>query len=517
MDDVHLNSKLHVRNACARLIYELGIETNKNHPYFAPYTNYVMSWCNHLPINTIIIGQNPYPQDIYPEYGAAFAYDQIKSHCPQSVYVLAKDLENYNSTDFQVSTECFRDSWKLLDLGVILINETVYDKISIDKKNTRGIREMEAQCRALQILITESYLLGQTTITCVGMGIPATSMTSVIRSWCPKDLIKMKILTCKNPATRDIGDMPSHQITIGKTAVSKVLSDIVKSYTEMAPQRSTAQEKRRQENVKALEDSAKNMSVTAGQYEGELESFEDRLHRLKGGGSDASTIDEIIQTSGALRRAIAVHKNAVMTHSITLSMVVDAIGQAQKVQDTNKNQTVSPISTVPIANRPSGARRRVSRTSSSPQVESVPEMIEPPPEPKLQPEQRPELLTPSPAPSRARRRVPSYTTSNADTEYTIVSQTPLDSDGPSDMSQVESVFVKIFADWCNSNIDDTVCYEMLCDASSSKVITSSLVKKVVLYIRHRKEENLQYDAYDELTNPDSESSVWARNNIMAVP
>ena len=183
-----------VFNACARLVYELDIEENKKSPYFLPYTNYVMSWCNYIPINTIIIGQNPYPQDIYSEYGSAFAYDETKSLPPKSVQVLAKDLYNYDSTEIQVSTECFGNSWRLLDVGVILINETVYDKITSVKKNTRGIREMEAQCRALQVVLAESFFSGQTTITCIGMGIPAASMTSIIRSWYPKDLFKMRCI-----------------------------------------------------------------------------------------------------------------------------------------------------------------------------------------------------------------------------------------------------------------------------------------------------------------------------------
>ena len=502
-----------VFNACARLVYELDIEENKKSPYFLPYTNYVMSWCNYIPINTIIIGQNPYPQDIYSEYGSAFAYDETKSLPPKSVQVLAKDLYNYDSTEIQVSTECFGNSWRLLDVGVILINETVYDKITSVKKNTRGIREMEAQCRALQVVLAESFFSGQTTITCIGMGIPAASMTSIIRSWYPKDLFKMRIMTCRNPAARDIGDLPSHQVTVGKTAVSKVLSEIVSLYARMSYPRNSAQEKRVKQNTIALKEGANNVSVSADQYMSELQSFEDRLKSVQGGGDASSSFDSILQSSGFLRKSIDVHRNALMSHNITLLMIVESIGRTTPAQETNK--TLQPPSASTIVGKAGGARRRTpNRAQHSTTVESVPEVVEPTIEHYKQEEN-----TPSIVPSRARRRVsrqPSYAQSNAGTEYTGVSTIdPLDKDKEGDMSRVESIIMKVFANWCNEHSKDPVCYELLFNAADSQTILSPLVKELLGYIRDRREGDTQYDAYDELTNPDSGSSVWAKDNLVA--
>jgi hypothetical protein len=510
MEEHQSDSRSRVRDACSRLVYELDIDKNRTNPYFLPYTNYVMSWCEHMPISTIIIGQNPYPQNVYPEYGAAFAYDQKKVWCTKSVEVLTKDLYNYDGTNMLVSRECFKDSWRLLEIGVLLINETVYDKITDDKRNTRAIQEMEAQGRALQVLITESHFLGQETFTCIGMGIPAASMTSIIRSWYPKDLFKMKVMTCKNPAARDIGDMPSHQITIGKTAVSKVLSEIVKSYMRMVPPRNNAQEKRRKQNADALKQGAENVGVTADQYSTELESFEQRLRSSQGAGSKSSTVDEILRSSGSLRLAIDKHKNAIMSHSITLLMIVDAIDRAPQGQETNKSGLQVPASNPVTTGRPGGARRRSSRTTAEvPQVESVPEVTEPLPEEPL----------PSPAPSRGRRRrgAPgsTYAASDAGTEYTTTSaHNPLGTDKAKNMSQVESVIMKVFANWCNSNSADPVHYELLSTSADTKTILSPLVEKLVMYIRDRKTTDSDYDAFDELSDPDSQSSLWAKDNIV---
>jgi hypothetical protein len=516
MDQSDSQSRSRVRIACARLICELGIERNRECPYFLPYSNYVMSWCDHIPINTIIIGQNPYPTDVYPEYGSAFAYDQKKSPYQKSVDVLAKDIHNYDSTDANVSTECFRDSWKLLDIGVILINETVYDKIYGGKENTRAIKEMGAQCRALEVVIAESYFLGQSTLSCIGMGIPAACMTSIIRSWYPKDLFEMRIITCRNPAARDIGDMPSREITLGKTAVSKILSSIVESYTRM-PSKSSAQEKRRQQNAKSLKDSANEVTVNADQYESELQSFEDRLRGLRNNDNNNSSVEEIMNSSGGLRKATNKFKNSILTYNVTMMMVMEGVEKTYQSQDPGKTPDLSLTrqTSTPVSVRVGNGRRRVVRaTREADQIETVPEVAEPPVE------QQNTILSPAPsqAPSRGRRRVatrtPSYAPSVAETEYTTASiDAPLDTTETGGMSDPESIVMGVFGNWCNDNNIDSVCQELIYNASEEKMVSSPLTTAILSYIRLRKNEDSNYDAFAELVKPESRSFVWAKENI----
>lgn len=64
--------------ACSSLVLEIEFEKDLDCHYAMPYANYVMSWSMHLPIHTIIIGQNPYPHKIHCEFGSAFSYDQKK-------------------------------------------------------------------------------------------------------------------------------------------------------------------------------------------------------------------------------------------------------------------------------------------------------------------------------------------------------------------------------------------------------------------------------------------------------
>lgn len=528
MDSIASHTNHNVINACARLLYELDIFSRLDNEYSMPYANYIMSWPRHIPINTIIIGQNPYPQKIYPEYGAAFAYDDKKCRAaPKTVEVLSHDVHNFDGTDIDMSVRCFRDSWRLIERGIIFINETVLDALLPDKYNTRRIKEMQAQIRALEVVISESILAGQQTITCIGMGIPAASMTSIIRSWSPKDLVQMKVMTCKNPAARDIGDLPSHEVTIGKPAVSKVLSRIVKEYSEMPPPRVSAAEKRREDNKKALQNASENIAVVNNQYEVEIKSFEDRLRAARDKKNDSATLDDLLNSLGSLRNTVNNQRNAIGVYTQAVIMCVDSIPKTQSdTQSIKSSATPSNVSntgyqaSASTAIQPrAGPRRRVSNNPSQTMqpVDEVPEsstdVVPQTPSTQAVPQ------TPTPAMgSRARRRVnrtPSYAASNAGTEYTTAStMAPLDSQSNRDMSRVESVSMKSFANWCTDNIKDDPTYaEILNSAADEHRTLSELSKAVVNYIRIRKESDSTYDSYDELTDPDSASSVWIRTQI----
>ena len=169
---------------------------------------------------------------MFPEIGSALVYDDLKiSTIPRSVKVLAEDLYHYDGTPKSLTVECFKNSWRMLEHGVLMINETVFHKISggADRPNTGVLKEMEAQVLALQTLLCIGLSMGQTSVTFIGMGISASMMTSVIRSWCPSDLISVKVMTYTNPTAFSslLRDSSSQHITLRKSHISKVLSEIV--------------------------------------------------------------------------------------------------------------------------------------------------------------------------------------------------------------------------------------------------------------------------------------------------
>ncbi len=513
-----------VFQASVRFLLEIDLAGNSDIPFAIPFANYIMGCSYSLPIHTIIIGQNPYPQNIYPEFGAAFSYDESKSNgVTMTVRNIAYDIYNYDETPLDDSVGCFSDSWRLLDRGALFINESVFAALTKNKKNTLSIKEMEAQCRLLHIIIAESYLAGQKEFTCVGMGMKAEQMVTMIRSWYPKDLFKIKTMSCKNPAARDLGDMSSQDVTLGKTAVSKLLSKLVKEYMNMPPKTSAA-EKRRNQNKSQLEDASKKIEVTAEAYGNELSSFEERLKSLNLDGRDLPTsIGDIISSSGALRVAIDKHRGAVAAHTVSIIMMVNSISL-----DTNSLQApnANPIAVADVRKSPGPRRvpRRVSTPAPMPAVEEVPDATSPVAEPEVSTvvesvETPPVEPSISVTPSRARRRVrrapsASYAPSDVGTEYTMDTANP--SGGKSaEISSPEAVNIKCFADWCSTNAGDTTYFEILNDASETKSANNKISQDVLDYVRLRKDRDPSYDPYEELLDGESESTKWAHSNILS--
>lgn len=61
--------------------------------------------------------------------------------------------------------------------------------------------------------------------------------------------------------------------------------------------------------------------------------------------------------------------------------------------------------------------------------------------------------------------------------------------------------------------EDPVLSEILNTAAEDRTIVNELCRNVVLYVGERKRDDPEYDAYDELTDPNSGSSIWAEAKI----
>lgn len=522
------NAKVHM--ACVRMLYELNIIDNLGMQYAFQYASYVMSWCMHMPIHTIVIGQNPYPNDIYPEIGSALSYSPSATNGPtMSVKNIAHDINNYDGTEMNDSIQCFMNSWHLIERGSIFINETVLDSLYDSKSNTRGLKEMESQLRAIQILISESYFMGRTEFVCIGMGMRAEQMLSMIRGWNPKDLFNVRTISCKNPAARDLGDMPSHEITLGKNTVSKVLSNLVREYVKMGPPKMSAADKRKNDSIKALEEASENVGATGNVYAQELSNFSERLRGIREGGNEKISVEELESMTSNMAIAVRKSMDAIRSHTVSMVLCMRSISSDNN-KDTNSasSQVGTPVSTVvipePVQSTTRRRRRRIISNEMTP-VDETPENtiavsnVE-------SSEIAPTLEDPPtyvPTTSRRRRRVvldidtSSVTehdnVTNADTEYTAAISVRSDKDFK--MTPAESVNVKCFANWCESNIkDDSTMYEIINSAADSMTIANDLVRSVVQYVRERKDQDLQWDPYEELNTPGSLAYKWSQQNMV---
>lgn len=497
--------------ACLRLTKEIDCERHRNHPYCGPFVRYVMEWPHHLPIKTIIIGQNPYPGDIFPELGAALAYDESKTKSiPPSIKVLAEDLYNHDGTNRRDTIEAFRDSWKMLDVGVLMINETVFHKISGTpiRPNTGGHREMEAQVRAIQFLLIQGFKMGQTSVNLIGMGIGASMMTSILRPWCPTDLISTRVMTCSNPAAFSslLGDSSSQSVTLGKSHISKILSEIVKLCTKMPPKTSQV-EKRRQQNIDTLNKAVETLKETGVAQNNELRSFRERMLQADPTKPFKATMEDLCESLGSAMKAVDRHNNAMDTHSATFLMILNSMPKEYPKHDSKPSQLPqqSTQSVLDIPKISSGPRRRVVRNTSSQSVPKIDPIMEDTTSEIV------EATSVAKAPSRSRRRV-TKTESVAGTEYTIASSVGNSNPVSSvDMEPSEKTYMSTFANWFKTNYADDPSYEViLSSAADSRTTDNPLSKAVLEYARSRKSQDVYYDPYDELNDPDSASSIWIK-------
>lgn len=501
--------------ACLKLIRDVDCNKYLDHPYCKPFIRYVMEWPHSLPIKTIIIGQNPYGGDIFPEYGSAFAYDPSKVsdkryNPPPSISVLAEDLFNHNGTVKLDTINCFKESWRLLEHGVIMINESVFHRISkdLDRPNTGLLKEMESQIIALQTILSVGFEMGQTSVTLIGMGIGASMMTSVIRPWCPSDLISAKTMTCSNPAAfaKSLGDSSSQQITLGKSNISEVLSGIVDLYTKMPPKTSSA-DKRRQQNIDVLNKAKEEVIQSSHIENNELRSFKDRLAKLDPSNPSKNSVDDLQSSIDSLTKANDRHANAISVHSTSMLVLMDIL--SKEYPKSSDKQQSGPVPSTSESSAPvtpsAGARRRVPRrtptsTSQTDVVPSIPEDNE------SDIVSTQSLVRPV---TRSRRRV-SRNPSIADSEYTVVSNS--DDVQPTvqyDMDRSESTHVRSFSGWFNDNYKDDPSFQViLSSAADSRTSDNPLSSDVLEYIRSRKKEDAAYDPYDELSDPDSQSTLW---------
>lgn len=528
-----------VQAACMNLICNLDCDVFKEHPYSVPFMKYVLLWPYCLPIKTIIVGQNPYPQNIYPEYGSALSYDsRLCRSVPPSVQVIAEDLYNTLGVPKQDTICCFRDLWHMTNKGIIAINETVFSRIVNSEKesNLRPIREAEFQIRALQVLISESYSMGQTSFTCVGMGMNAAMMVNTIRQWCPNDIVSIKTITCSNPAAyaRNLGDTESLPITFGNSALSKLFASIVKDYVDMPPKKD---DRRTQQNIEALKATTENVASAAAGLRREYSSFVERFESSKKPAQSSATLEDVSDSLDRLVGAAENHAMAIRAQMVSFIVVsqsvISASGhkpeQQKDAQSTIQSfcsyqqQTASSQPQSPVALAPRRQVRRAATPARSTGFEasvvaSIPEEAgnKPDPDTKTEVTQSPSIIV-----SRRRvvRRSLRATPSIADTEYTSVTtgtnkHVQSGHTASAGITPVEAVHMVSIAQWMGQNMaEDTSYHDMIMYCVDENCLSSEPAREVLNYVRKRMAECSSYDSHDELEDMNSHTSIWC-NTIL---
>jgi uracil DNA glycosylase len=511
-----------VLKACIELAINLECDKYLDHGYCIPFIRYLSLFPYSLPIKTILVGQNPYPQEIYPEYGSALAYDESKVYQPPaSVRVLAEDLYNYAEIPKDDTIRCFRDSWMLATEGIIAINETVFSRLTSNERKTNmgPMKEAEFQVRMLEVMIAESYAMGQQKIDCVAMGMSAQMMCSLLREWCPNDLVKFKLVSCSNPAAfaPQLRDRESQTITLRKDTASKILAGVVNTYVNMPPKYNKV-DARLKQNEDSLRKSTDDVVSTGRAVTAEYSSFAARLQKVSAIPEAKAAIEDLDDAMGNLVKAIDRNATATSAQTLTFIMFANSIKQ-----NSSKPESVGGTSTsgrsianlpVPTPAAPRAPVRRTirpnpNRVATAPEIKS--ETIDEEPITAVEAPVTPLELPVAPSASGRRRvvrRASSRAPSVADSEYTTVGGSTEITQGSGQstdkISVIEKVHMNSFAMWFSNSVDSTYG-QMLETAGSEGMANSMISRKVLGYIRGRIEKG-DYDAYIELFEGDSATS-----------
>lgn len=216
-----------LRERCKNLLAKVAVLQSEVYAAI-PLSRYILSIPYALPIEHLILAERPYRTNIFPCAASAMSYDPHYSDVTPAVHFLALDISNAN-TDISYLIACnwFRDSWKYLTCGVVLLNVcTTYGFMENESERERVYME-----EFIRDMLLMSLLISETKIHIYALGSPARHSASRMRSSLHSFKSLIVIHECKNPASfkHRLGDSMSPKFTLGSKAVTKLLSSIVRT------------------------------------------------------------------------------------------------------------------------------------------------------------------------------------------------------------------------------------------------------------------------------------------------
>ncbi len=143
------------------------ITISKELPFYTPQLfRYLLSITFVERIQDIIVVERPYRSDIHPEFFAAMSYDPQKSDPTPSTLSLASVLSQEDGPNDQVIENWFRDGWKKLADGVVLLNVCYAGEVG----DTRYHREVILFQEFLRAMLVTIVRRGETGITVYAIG-----------------------------------------------------------------------------------------------------------------------------------------------------------------------------------------------------------------------------------------------------------------------------------------------------------------------------------------------------------
>lgn len=156
----------------------LQLVTNNQPHYFRPLMRYLLAVSSVKTIKDIIVVERPYKTNIHPEVFSAMSYDPRKSGPTPSTVAFSRVLSLVSDIPVETAEEWFRDGWRYLSSGVVLLNVCYAGNVT----DTRFQREVVYFQEYLRGVLLTLVRAGESGITVYGVGNKAIHAVSRVMS-----------------------------------------------------------------------------------------------------------------------------------------------------------------------------------------------------------------------------------------------------------------------------------------------------------------------------------------------
>lgn len=215
-----------VSRSCAKYISDINLCEYGSHIGVVPTLRYILKLYIAIPVKYVMIVERPYATDIHGKVFSAMSYDATKSKVTPSVLGVSTDVSSVTGMDVNLVIDWFRESWRYLRAGIVLLNVTCVERFD----SPRSAVEKAAFQRLLRDILLVSSIISSEPVRIVPMGKPAEYTVGAVLSSMGSYKSSIKKHRYPNPAivSHTPGcDKMSLGFTLGCPGTSRIICNAI--------------------------------------------------------------------------------------------------------------------------------------------------------------------------------------------------------------------------------------------------------------------------------------------------